>query len=77
MCWVVVIPEHVVNLDHVHIADVGRGKNFPRRLGTGYARGRGDLFPAAKGARYAHLSPKPYEQRNTYQEKPSHHIAGM
>jgi len=70
-----VISEHVVYLDHIDIANVSRSENFSRRLRATYTGARRNLLPVPKGARHAHLSPKANEQRNTYQEKPSHHIA--
>ena len=60
------IAKHVVYLHYIHIADISRSKNLTRRLRTGHTGARGDLLPAPKGARHAHLSPKPHEQRNTY-----------
>ena len=48
VCRIVVIAEHVVDLNHIDIADVSRGQNLPRRLRTGHTGGAAICFQRPK-----------------------------
>jgi hypothetical protein len=71
-----VIAEHVVDLDHFHIVDLGGGENVAGGFSAGDVRGRAELRVFPKSALYPILCPQAEEHWDENEKKIETHNSG-